>query len=101
MFGPEGCWAAKDAPVIYVRAAYSTNNKAAELYWETADSPGFDTKQKVQFTVEPDGKYRTYEVDLSASPSYRGMLRRLRFDPVTTGAVGDYVDIEFISAKKE
>lgn len=100
MIGPEGCWAAEDAPIISIRAAYHTRNKVAELYWETTDRPGFDAQQKVRFPVEPDGKYRTYEVNLSAVPSYRGTIRRLRFDPVENGAPGDYVDIEFISAKK-
>ena len=41
MFGPEGCWQAKDALTIFVRAAYRTTNKTAELFWETAEKPGF------------------------------------------------------------
>jgi len=73
----------------------------AELYFETADRPGFDPRQKVPLAIESDGQYRTYAVDLSASPYYRGTIRRLRFDPVTTGGPGDYVDIEFISARSE
>jgi hypothetical protein len=99
MFGPEGFWAAKDAPTVYVRAAHHTKNAVAELFWETADHPGFDVNQSVRFAVVPDGKYRTYAVDLSAAPTYRGFIRRLRFDPVATGAPGEFVDIEFISAR--
>lgn len=100
MFGPEGCWNAKDAPVLFIRAAYRTTNKVAEVYWETAEKPGFTLNQKASFVVEPNGKFRTYEVDLSRFPSYRGMIRRFRFDPVETGKVGEFVDIEFISVKK-
>ena len=65
MFGPEAFWQAKDAPKIFIRAAYRTTNKTAELFWETADKPGFRTEQSVKFAIEPDGKFRTYEVDLS------------------------------------
>ena len=55
MFGPEGCWQAKDAPTIFVRAAYRTTNKTAELFWETADRPGFRAEQSVKFAIVPDG----------------------------------------------
>jgi hypothetical protein len=60
---------------------------------------GFPPDQSVRFTVKPDGKVRTYEVDLSHSPTYRGKIRRLRFDPVETGVAGDVIDVESISAK--
>jgi hypothetical protein len=101
MFGPEACWQAKDAPTIFVRAVYRTTNKTAELFWETAEKPGFRSEQSVKFAIVPDGKLRTYEVDLSASAAYRGQIRRLRFDPVETGLADETVDVEFISAKKE
>lgn len=101
MFGPEAYWQAKDAPTIFIRAAYRTTNKTAELFWETADKPGFRTEQSVKFAVVPDGKVRTYQVDLSSSPTYRGAIRRLRFDPVESGRPGETVDVEFVSARKE
>ncbi len=101
MYGPEGCWDAGDAPKISVRAAYRTKNKTAELFWETAEKPGFPPGQSVRFTIEPDGNFQTYEVDLSASASYRGKIRRLRFDPIEAGRAGETVDVEFISTGKK
>jgi hypothetical protein len=101
MYGPEGYWDAKDAPILYIRAAYRTKNKIAEVFWETTDRPGFPPEQSVRFAVEPDGDLRTYEVNLSQSPSYRGQIRRLRFDPVEGGEVGDFVDVESISFTRE
>jgi hypothetical protein len=100
MYGPEGHWDAKDAPVIYIRAAYRTTNKLAEIYWETADRPGFPPEQKIRFPIESDGTFRTYEVDLSRSSLYQGKIRRLRFDPVETGGVGEFVDVESIAFQK-
>jgi hypothetical protein len=101
MFGPEGAWDARAAPVIHVRAAHRTTGRTAELFWETAAKPGFPAEQSVKFAVEPDGKFHTYAVDLSASPAYRGTIRRLRLDPVASGKPGEFVDVEFVSVKKE
>ena len=101
MFGPEGCWHAKDAPTIFVRAAYQTTNKTAEWFWETADKPGFRSEKCVKIAIVPDGKMRTYEVGLSSSATYQGTIGRIRFVPVETGRPSDTVDVEFISAKKE
>lgn len=101
MYGPEECWDAKDAPKIFLRAAYRTKHRTAELFWETARKPGFRSEQSVKFTVRPDGEVHTYEVDLSACANYRGRIRRLRFDPVEAGGADESVDVELISAKKE
>jgi len=101
MIGPEGCWNAADVPTIYIRAAYRTTDTTAELFWETTDKPGFQPDQSIRFAVIPDGKLRTYEVRLADSPTYRGTIRRLRFDPVATGRPGETVDVEFISASKD
>ena len=101
MYGPEGFWDAKDVPKVFIRAAYQTKNKTAQLFWETDEKPGFRADQSVTLTIEPDGHFRNYEVDLSASSMYRGKIRRLRFDPIEAGGVGEFVDVEFISAKKE
>jgi hypothetical protein len=100
MYGPEGYWDAQDAPILDIRAAYRTKNKIAEVFWETTEKPGFPPEQRARFAVEPDGNLRTYEVDLSQSRSYRGQIRRLRFDPVEAGGPGDFVDVESISFRK-
>ena len=68
---------------------------------ETAEKPGVLSEQSVKFAIVPNGKMRTYEVDLSSSPMYRGTIRRLRFDPVEYGRAGETVGVEFISAKKK
>ena len=94
-------WESKDVPKIYIRAAFRTKNKTAQLFWQTAEKPGFPAEQSVRFDIEPDGQFRTYEVDLSGSATYRNTIRRLRFDPVETGRPGEAVDVELISAKQE
>ncbi len=97
LFGPESSWQAKDVPVIYIRAAYKTKQRSGTIFWETASRSGFPVEQSVKFEVIPDGKMRSYRVDLSTSPKYRGEIRRLRFDPVDTGHPGDLVELESFS----
>ncbi len=101
LIGPEAFWDAADVPKLYIRAAYRTRRREAEVFWATKDKPGFSPEQRVQFRVEPDGGFHTYEVDLSASAAYRGKITGLRLDPVNSGAPGEQVDIAFISCKKE
>lgn len=99
MIGPEELWDAANVPVLHVRVAYKTKNTTAELFWESAEAPGFAPERRVTFTIIPDGTMRTYDVSLKDSPAYHGLIRRLRFDPVGTGAPGDWVEVESITAK--
>lgn len=101
MIGPEACWDANEVPKLFIRAAYRTKKQTAELYWETAEKRGFVPGQSRTVVILPDGEFHTYELDLFACPSYRGKIRRLRFDPVAAGETGETVDVEFISARRE
>lgn len=98
LLGPETTWNAKDASAIYVRAAYKTTSTRAEIFWETTEQPGFSAEQSASFEVVPDGQLRTYKLNLAAHPSYRGTIRRLRFDPVESGQSGETVTVEAITA---
>lgn len=98
LIGPETFWAARDVPKLYLRAAYHTKQATAELFWQTIDAPTFDPKRRVTFAVKPDGRFHTYPIDLASAPGYRGAITGLRFDPVPSGAPGEYVEIASLSA---
>jgi hypothetical protein len=51
-----------------------------QLYWQTEDSPGMSELRSVHFTAHPGG-LATYEVPLSGTPHWRGIITRLRLDP--------------------
>ena len=53
--------------------------------------------EKLGFPVKGDGQFHTYVVDLQSSPDYRGNITGLRFDPILTGAPGEYVEVAYIS----
>ena len=52
------------------------------------------------FDVKPDGEFHTYEISLSDSPEYRGVITGLRFDPADAGNAGGSVQVRAISLGK-
>jgi hypothetical protein len=100
MFGPEGIWSAQDAPKLYVRAAYHTAQDRAQVFWRTPWDD-FTEERSLQFTVNNDGNFHTYALDLGALPNYTGTIGALRLDPVFNAEPGGTVDIAYISWKPE
>jgi len=96
MDGPDSFWTAATAPKLRVIAAFSTTEKRALVYWKRNDAPEFADKMTMAFDTIPDGKFHTYEVDLSKSPEYRGNITGIRLDPEDAGHPGDHVRIREI-----
>ncbi len=90
---------AKRVPKLYLRAAYRTKAREAELYFAP---PGgaFDGERRVTFRIKPDGKVRTYEIDLSRHRLYEGVIGHLRIDPIIDRTEGDTVDFVSLRARK-
>ena len=101
MTGPAGFWQATEVPKLYVRAAFKTKQNQAQLFWKTHAEQTFSEKKSVTFTIDPDGEYRSYEIELGGHPEYKGAITGLRLDPVFGGSEGDWVKIKSISYKKE
>jgi hypothetical protein len=82
-----------------LRAAYRTKAREAELYFAP---PGgaFDGERRVTFRIKPDGKVRTYEIDLSRHPLYEGVIGQIRIDPIIDRTEGDTVDFVSLRARK-
>ena len=92
-------WQAAEVPKLYIRARYSCANTAARLFWQSLDGgDSWDLNKAVWFDIIPDGQYHTYVVDMSMFPTYTGIIKKLWFNLVKTGASGHYVDIDYISA---
>lgn len=102
MLGPECSFSAADVPRLYVRVAASVagaSQTSARFYWERDNgAQPMGTAQSKGFTVTADGQFRTYEIDLSGTATWAGQISRLRFDPVSSGTTGDFVEVQFISA---
>jgi len=96
LIGPPAYFRAEDVPKLYVRGAWNAKQMQAQIFWSTPGQ-GFSAQQNVTFTAVNDGDVRTYEVDMSASPQWKGWVTGLRFDPVPSGGEGEYVDVYRIS----
>jgi hypothetical protein len=94
MVGPSGFWRAADGPVLYIRAAFQTKSKTAQVMWSCWGERG--VKHAMDFEIVPDGAYRTYAVRLADSAEYKGVITGLRLDPVAEGATGEWVRVKSI-----
>ena len=100
ILSPACAFAATNAPKLYIRATYQLANPAnpkGQLFWGNNGS-GITAAKSLTFPVLADGRIHTYEVNLAASNSYTGLITQLRFDPVTSGQSGDFVDVVAVSS---
>jgi hypothetical protein len=101
LIGPTALWEASDVPVMYVHAACVTRQTDARLFWKTYSQPHFSDERSVAFALKPDGNYHVYEIDLAGCSTYKGSIAGIRLDPVSAGAEGDYIQIKYITWKKQ
>ena len=92
-------WRAEDAPYVIIEAAVRSRQKQAVVFWQGLgdDHP----KDSVKFALDPDGAYHRYAVKLADAPEYKGGMVRLRFDPVGSGAPGEWIKVKRIALAKE
>ena len=81
LVSPPVFFPATDAPILFIEAAFNTKGSLATVYWATFSEPDFHASRHLSFPITSDGEYRTYEVPLSSSAEYKGLITRLRLDP--------------------
>jgi hypothetical protein len=99
MVGPPSLWRAEDVPKLYIRMAVRSANSSAEVFWSTP-AEGMRAGRSVRFQTIPDGEHRTYEVDMTSNPEYKGAIAAIRLDPVGSGAPGETASVAWISYRK-
>ena len=102
LYSPEEFWPAASTPKLYISAAYQTNAKSARLYWrQNGDTFKFIPEKSITFPIQGDGTYRTYEIDLSKHPEWKGNIIQLMFAPIDAnkGSVGQWVKIKRIASQ--
>jgi len=97
---PPALWQAKDAPVLYVQAAFGTRQKKSMVMWTKYEAgnhnPAFGSDKRVQFNIAGDGRLRTYRIVLASQPGYSGPMSYLMFKPVLKPDKGGWVKIKRI-----
>jgi hypothetical protein len=100
LIGPEQWWQAEQVPRLFVRAAFPAGCRRAAVLWSVPDD-SFQADRRLALAIKPDGTMRTYEVNLAASPRYRGTITGLRLDLEAASRENAEVRIESISWKHQ
>lgn len=101
---PPALWQAKEAPMLFIEAAFKTERKEAMVAWTNHEAdghnPGFMAENQLRFNIIGDGKLRTYQIDLKSAPTYTGALSYLMVKPVSEPDQGGWVKIKGIRLGK-
>jgi len=100
IIGPRVYWNAEDAKKLYITAAFETSSSQARVFWKLLGDEAFTTAKSIEFTVIPDGKYRTYTIDMASHCDYSGVAEQIRIDPTTSSEPGQSVKIKKITFRK-
>lgn len=96
LIGPPDFWIADEVPRLTLEAAFRTPDREARIFWQRREDAGFSAVRSLAFPILGDGKTRKIVVDLSAAPTYRGPIVRLRLDPGEQGGAGEWVRLRSI-----
>ena len=97
LHSPSAFWKAGSAPTLVIEAAYQASAGQGGVYWKRSDAPEFSAQRHLTFDINPDGKFHTYRISLSASPEYRGVITGLRVDAAPGAKQGELVRIKRIA----
>ena len=101
---PPVLWHAKEAPVLFIEAAFKTERKEGMVAWTNYEAdghnPAFKGENQLRFDIIGDGKLRTYQIDLKSAPTYLGALSYLMVKPVIEPDQGAWVKIKGIRLGK-
>jgi alpha-L-rhamnosidase len=70
-------------PVIKISMKVSSGS-AAQLFFITVSDSDYDESKSLRFSVNGDGKFHTYILDMSTIGSWNGTITQIRIDPIET-----------------
>lgn len=100
LHGPVGFWPAGQFATLVVEAASHTTGTGAQLFWRRLGESEFSDDQVANFPIVSDGAFHAYRIKLADNPRWKGPIVQLRFDPVETGAKGEWIRIKSIALEK-
>ncbi len=80
IMSPDFLMSAEAAPRLAIEAAFPEGCAKATLMWRRLGEKDFVNTQSKSFSVVPDGQFHNYEITLSTSPEYVGVITQLRLD---------------------
>ncbi len=100
IYSPIWLWEAARNPVLYIKAAFSSGQKTANVTWQRKDGQAFSPQTSVSFPVIADGNYHVYAVKLAANAEYKGLITRLALVPDPKGVAGRWLKLKSVGFKK-
>ncbi|QHW00809.1 hypothetical protein [Spirosoma endbachense] len=72
-------WKPTDVPKIYIQAAFTTKATTARIVWRKPEDYDFldGPDRQIDFPIVGDGKFRTYEVNLSGHSGWSGLINQI------------------------
>lgn len=81
LLGPLSFWQAKKTHHLIIRAAYKTNAKSAKVYWQLFGEDHFRKTCHVEYKINSDQKFETYDIPIGQQIGYQGNIIRLKVVP--------------------
>ena len=85
---------------ITIKVDANTSDRA-ELFYVAGDKAGFNSGQRIGFSLVTDGEYHTYKIPLYSGPDYYGTLKGVRLDIGGGGAKYEISGMRVIGADVE
>ncbi|HET7117467.1 MAG TPA: hypothetical protein VFI29_13300 [Hanamia sp.] len=97
LLGPLSFWHAKKSHHLIIRAAYKTKSKKTKVCWQLFGEDDFRKTNNVEFNINSDQKFETYDIPLGHQAGYEGNIIRLKIIPsIGSNEKGDWVRIQSI-----
>lgn len=79
---------------IEIHMSNNAQNTQGQIFFTTDSQPNFDETKSVRFSTTSGSHWDNYTINMSTNPLWRGVITRIRIDPVASGnANGSYDNI--------
>jgi len=85
-------------PVITVRMRIINGQGSfGSILFLTNQNSDWGAAPSVSFPITNDGTFHSYNILMSKSPAWQGVITQLRLDPIEDGAVNAQIEVDYIS----
>lgn len=83
LISPLTFWHATKSQHLIIRAAYKTKAKKGLVYWKLFGDKDFREMDSVEFDLNSDQKFKTYDIPIGKQAAYKGNIIQLKIIPST------------------
>lgn len=83
LISPDLLYQAESAPKLKIVAAFKTSHRSAQIFFRRLNEKSYQSNP-LSMKIINDAQFHEYIVDLSKHPAYRGLISKIRIDPIPT-----------------